>query len=415
MAGKPKYDWPEDDALVALVREHGTIKDAAAAFGVPAMTFRYQLEQRGLVDRVDAARVDYAGDGTAGRTIEGADPLELGDAEALMRKHGLKPEQWKIRNPVRLNTWGGQDGGDNAQVRIDLDQRTDLLLPARSDGWKAPKRAKVDRSQPFMFVAVGDRHCPLHDEGLHAAMCTWLREFEPELFIDVGDLMDLANASRFRENPARTQHEQACVQTAYSVKRGEIEASPNTVQVMVPGNHDWRLRNIKLDKNVPYGIRRADNPDFPQEEWPAESLPHLLRFDELGVTFVGGDDDYDQYEYEIAPGLVALHGYKSRPHAGQSVHSLIDAYAMSGVVGHVHRQAITTLTKPDDDRGPREWHGMEVGAAYQRGDSLNYGHRGGNNQHGFGTGIVWPDGRHLFELARWDGRSLVWRNWRCTP
>lgn len=397
--------WPSGNEARAAVERHGGNRaQAAREFGINPRTFRDWLAR-------DVAEPD-----DAERTID-ADPLELGDAAALMRKHGMVPEQWTIRNPVVLNTWGGVDGADNAQIKVKLDQRHDLLLPARADGWRAPKRAKLDRSKPFMFAAVGDRHCPDHDEGLHAAMCEWLRQFEPELFVDLGDLMDMSGPSRHRSNPARPQSIQSCVDTGYAVKRAEVEASPGTRHVLVPGNHDFRLRNDAIDRRPgSYGLRRADNPDGPQEEWPVESLPHLLRLDELGVKFIGGDDDYDQYEFEIAPGIVGLHGYRSRPKAGQTVAAMVESYAMSVVMGHVHRQGITPFTWPDaHDGARRQYWGMEAGAGYRRGDNLGYDHRGGNHQHGFGTGIVWPDGRHLFELASWDGVSLTWRAWRCTP
>lgn len=421
MAGKPQLPWPDDDGLVALVAREGSVNAAARKLGCAHTSLQYRIGRRGLAERIEDAKARHraaGGEHPVGeaRTITSSDPAEWGSIRRLVESQGLNPDDWKVRDPVRLNMWGGPDGTDNKQVRVDLDQRRDLLAPARSDGWKAPKRPQVDKTRPYMVALFGDRHCPLYDEALHAASLTWLAEHRPAVLVDVGDLLDFAELSRHRKNPARPQPPQSCIQTAYDVKRAEIQASPDTHHVMIPGNHDYRLRNDRIDKQPGgYGIKRADNPDLEPEAWPAESIPHLLRFDELGVQFVGGHDEYDQYEYEVAPGVYALHGYKSRPKAAQTAGAMIDAYAASVIVGHVHRQGITTLTKRDSYRGePREYLGMEVGTMSRRGDSLGYDHHG-DHQHGFGTAVIWPDGRHTFDLARWDGRSLVWRDWRCTP
>jgi hypothetical protein len=409
---KPKYAYDEAQ-LLKDAEGCATRVELAERHGIPAASLQKYCEARPAFRKQIADAL--ASGAVNGRAIESDDPREWGDIAKLLTKRGLKPADWQIIK-ARVNEWGGPSGTDNAQLRVELEPARNLLAPARSDGWRAPKAPKVDKSKPFMVMASGDRHCPLHDEGLHAASLAWLREFQPEVHVDVGDILDFAELSRHRKNPARPQSAGDCIQAAYNVKRAEVQASPNTQHVLIPGNHDYRLRNSAIDQRPgAYGLKRADNPDLEPEAWPVESLPHLLRLDELGVEFIGGHDEYDQYEYEVAPGLYALHGYKARPRAGATAASMIDSYAASVIVGHVHRQGITTLTKRDGIRGePREYLGMEVGTMARRNDTLGYDHHG-DHQHGFGTAIVWPDGRHLFELARWDGRSLVWRNWRCTP
>lgn len=428
MAPPRKYSY-DDRALLEDAPRCSTMRELAEAHGIPPTSLAHYIRNRPRLRDKILERLGTGDQGSGAsltvddshRCEEFAD-LDLGDIRRLLASRGLDADDWLIGR-ARVNEWGAArcPGCDAevkplTQLRVDLEPARNVLAPARADGWVAPPRAEINRDEPYMVMVSGDRHCPLHDEGLHAASLEWLREFRPAMHVDVGDLLDFAELSRHRKNPARPQAAQACIDTGYGVKRAEIEASPDTHHVFVPGNHDYRLRNDRIDKQpAGYGLRRADNPDLEPERWGVESLPHLLRFDELGIRFIGGDDEYDQYEFEIAPGLYALHGFKSRPNAGQSVHAMIDAYAASVIVGHVHRQGITTLTKRDDQHGnPREYHGMEVGTMARRGDSLGYDHHG-NHQHGFGTVIVWPDGVHLFELARWDGRSLVWRNWRCTP
>ena len=118
--------------LEQLLKTHGSWAAAARALGIPAST---------LKSRADVAQVEkLAREPVRASSVVIDDEADLGDIRRLCADRGLDVDKDWIVVRSRLNNWGGPDGLENTQLRVDLEPRLGMLMPAVSDpGWVAPK------------------------------------------------------------------------------------------------------------------------------------------------------------------------------------------------------------------------------------------------------------------------------------
>jgi hypothetical protein len=424
MAGKPQHDWADDDELVEIIGRAGSVTAAAPLLNMSRGTLDSRIVTRGLRERVrQAIAAHKAGQPTperpAGATrdhILSDDPAEWGDIEALLVSRGLKPSEWIVVR-VRVNEWGeNSDGQPLKQLRVDLVPSTlEALLPARADGWRPPPRAvQAPRQDAELVVFFGDHHAPHHDPQLHQAACEWLRKNRPDRGVLCGDLLDYDTLSRHRQNPKWTRTAQDCVDGAYSLLRGYIQASPGTRWQMLSGNHEDRMRNAAIDQLLGvHGLTQAVDPGQLRGR-AVLSVSHLLRLDELGVEWVGSDDEYTHAQVKVSKHLAARHGWIARKGSGSSALATLDHLRYSCVIGHCHRQALVFHTAHDMDGTPKQLVGVETGTMAQIRGGLGYS-VAPDWQQGFATARIWPDGFFSADLAKYVGGSLVWANQRYTP
>jgi predicted phosphodiesterase len=236
----------------------------------------------------------------------------------------------------------------------------------------------------------------------------WLAFNKPDEGVHLGDLMDFPTISRHRDNPAYAATPQECINAGYATLRSYREASQGTAWRLLRGNHDDRLRAEQLSRAERiYGLRPADISG--QEFDQALSLRRLLHLDELGVEYVGDDGQYEQSEVEVAPDLVARHGWIT---GSNSAEKTLRKVGCDVVVGHTHRQVITWATEVR--RGKTlVTQAVEAGCMCRVEGGLGYTVNA-NWQQGFATAVVWPDGTHVLELASFVDGSLRWRDQRYT-
>lgn len=335
-------------------------------------------------------------------------PAEWGDIRALLRRRGLSVDEWLIVG-ARVNEWG-----DQQQLRVDLKPRLGLLAPARTDGWRPPPRVTKAKGPSRLVALFGDHHCPHHDHDLHAAVCQWLRDHQPDEWVVLGDLLDLDAVSRHRHNPQWSATTQECVDAGYAVLRGYVAASPNSRRRMIRGNHEDRLRNATLDHmTAVHGLTRGaldgENPGA-----PVLSIRHLLRLDELEVDLGCEGDEYAHDQVQITPELAARHGWIARKGSGTSALATIDHLRYSVVIGHTHRQSIVHHTAHSIDGTPKTLLGAEAGTLARVQGGLGYA-VAPDWQPGFATAQVWDDGQFKLDLATWVNGRLLWRDWRSGP
>jgi hypothetical protein len=333
----------------------------------------------------------------------------------MLARRGLDSGEWIVLR-ARVNEWGGPDGQDNAQLRVELAPRLGLLLPARSDGWQAPPRPERSTTESELVVFLGDHHAPHHDEHLHAGVCEWLREFQPARGVILGDLLDLDTLSRHRRTPEWTAEVQTTLDAGYSILRSYVEASPGTRWQMLDGNHEERLRNSVLDHlSQVFGVTRA-KAEREEEEHAVLSTPYLLRLDELGVEWHPAGASYEHAQINVTSELAARHGWIAKKGSGASALTTIDHLRYSVVIGHTHRQAIVHHTAHSIDGEPKTLLGCEAGTLAAIKGGLGYA-TAPDWQQGFAVAHVYGGTPGLFkvDLATYVDGTLLWRDWICRP
>ena len=180
-----------------------------------------------------------------------------------------------------------------------------------------------------------------HDEvALELAVAVG-RVVRPDRTVVLGDLLDLPQFGRFRKEPSFALAGQAAVDRAHAWLAAVARLGPVDI---LEGNHDARLGNWLLDNAAAaFGLRRANAPG----DWPALSVPYLLRIDELeGVEYHEG---YPANVVYYSSNLAAVHGQKLK------LSQVLDDERVCVVQGHTHRAAIAYRQRRTRDGAALHW------------------------------------------------------------
>ncbi len=347
----------------------------------------------------------------------------MDDPDAMLVERGLNPEEWLIEGAT-INEWDGpsEEGlRTYHQAKLHLKRKHPELqiLPARSDGWKAPpiKPHLLQKKGSRLIVVTGDDQCPFHDENLHYLFLGWLEENCPEEGVALGDKVDFPDISRHRLDPENTAKVNECIQSAYDVWRARRVASPDTRWQFMPGNHDERIRNILLDKpsvQPLYGVKRADTPE--EEGPPVLTLPHLLRLDELNIEYVDPQGPYDLAQINLSDKLAVRHGWIARQGSGATALATLEHLGYSVIVGHTHRQSLIYKTTHDIGGEIKTLTAAEAGCMCRVDQQPRGGRKWPNFtplpdwQQGFSTVQMFNDGQFRIDHATYVNKTLLWRD-----
>lgn len=401
MAGKPKYNWPSKQEMLALLQKHGTQYKVADVLGVPRPTLQHQIRNMGLQPSdwketqnlgakpsLDRPGVVSHDDGTA-TVISEEDLPKTWTPEQILKEARVKPEEHVIQR-VRINRWGSEDD-PKYQVRVDVVPKKALIHVPDPGAWKAPKPRKNAKRKAGREVGIvcGDHHAPHHDKTMHQLFLEVLADVKPD-FIEInGDLLDFSTISRHRESVSGNYNESIneCLQAGFEILADYRAAAPNARIRLKRGNHDERLHYAVIDQ-IPglKGIKAAD------EEVPALSLRSLLHLDRLHIEYV--DEEWSLAKTRITPKLTVRHGTSTAKNAPEE---MLSKLAHSSIQGHTHRLSWRARTEWDDAsedepftvRGAFE-HGtmatLQGGLGYVPGGEPQW-------QNGFLMVHTWPDGR----------------------
>jgi hypothetical protein len=285
-------DYPEDDEIVAAVREHGSVLRAAVVFDLNQSTLDRRVTDRGLRDRCNAARKEFrtaqleaakpppakkpdkpgvTRDGDKAKLISPPSP-KLQDIPTLMKHWGLDPDEWEVDpKGIKINTWDALTSdkatGDNRIVRMHqltvyarLKVELRLIQPAvHVPAVVRPRPVKRSRTKPRVTVVEGDHQAPYFDTDLDAAVTGFVQDLQPAKHGFLGDTIDLSTISKYADHPATTDATpQVCLDEGYGILRRRAEAAPNTERWKLKGNHDWRLEGEQLLRSERmYGLKPA--------------------------------------------------------------------------------------------------------------------------------------------------------------
>lgn len=346
-------------------------------------------------------------------------PTKKLTVEYVMRRHSLDPEEWEAFD-VLPNEWEGQRKGGTKitfnQFKFRLKKRVPVkaLLPAVEPLSRTYKPKKVDNDGTVVTVIETDPQAPFVHPEVNELAIQFIHWLQPDRHILGGDLMNLGFIGRHRDNPKWDDTVNEAKQSAFEYLYHRRNACEDMEMSLIPGNHDDRIRNEQLERNERlYGVTQAHYPDQVSGP-PVYSLAHLLRLDELGITYHEPDGTYEFEFVEITPLLAARHGHKLNSSKTAPINTAMDL-GHSVVLGHSHSQSAVAKTVWNKISG--EWQirwGIEAGCECQFEEGLGFNKAGAPDwQPGFVTVTSWPNGRFTFDFASYqpDG-ALYWRDKR---
>lgn len=407
----PERWWQDPPTLETVMANHPTFVHAGNAHGIAQSTISKWAVRHGFEPRPPGPKAGTAG-GDRGTSEDVELTVERADqVDAELRRRGLNPAEWVVVR-VTINRYQGfvknPDGKAEhvplEQLKVTLRPRLSTLVrPAAVTARPLPKPRPPDTRKPRLVLFLGDEQAPYHDQTLHQLTLRWLAHNRPAEAVHLGDLCDFPTISRHRPNPAWNATPQECVDAGHAILRAYREAAPDTRWRALPGNHDERLRDYQLRTAAAlYGLRPADV----EAEAPAAlSLPALLRLEDLGVEWLGGEGDYEHDQADVTPTLAARHGFVT---GANSADKTVRRLGLNVVVGHTHRQRVHYVTE-ERMRETLTMVCVEAGCMCKVDGGLGYVVNP-DWAAGFATAQVWPDGSFTVEHAVYRDGVLRWRD-----
>ena len=244
---------------------------------------------------------------------------------------------------IRVNEWQSMSkDAEGEPVITDLRGASIVLSPQWAQDPELPlirpaQPVRVSNpvsknKQPVKNCAVifPDQQIPFHDERACDIALQILRDVNPSIVVNLGDMIDFPSYSRFEQELRFQQTTQLSIDLAHQHLAQQRAAAPNAKIIVLEGNHDRRLQKSVTQYHMDlFKLRRANAP----ESWPVLSLPFLLCLDELGVEYVPG---YPAGEYYIQDYIKVIHGRRTGAR-GTVAKRVVDDERVTTITGHTHR------------------------------------------------------------------------------
>jgi predicted phosphodiesterase len=242
-------------------------------------------------------------------------------------------------------------------------------------------------------VVIPDVHLPDENRRAVPAVIKFIGDYQPDEVVQLGDLMDYPQPSRWSKGTAAEFEGSVFRDSAYAQEHflkplREVYSGPVGV---IPGNHDIRPK-VYLGKYAP---ALAESGAF--------DLGSLLDFSNYEVSTL---PDF----YPVARGWVIMHGHlggvSSSRIAGNTALNAAARLGASVVMGHIHRLAVSHHTTGFNGKVTTLRTGVESGHLMdiRKADYLD----GGVANWQLGFVILHISGQYVFPQAvRVDGNRFV--------
>jgi predicted phosphodiesterase len=285
-------------------------------------------------------------------------------------KEGVNEDEVREISQIDIKHWqmGSKDADGNPQVtdlegtRIKLElspswaagPQWDIISQAKPTIVNPAKQPKKHGDRKVAVIApdpqIGFRRDlmtgeldPFHDEAAMELFLQACRELNPDVIVNLGDLLDLPEWGTYEQEATFAMTTQATLDRAHLFLAQQRAAAPNAKIVVLEGNHDRRLiKAILRNAIAAFGLKRAN--EVP-ESFPVLSVPFLLRMDELDVEYIVG---YPANAYYINDRVKCIHGLKVRS-GSSTARAVSQDERVSTIFGHIHRAE--THYKTVDVRG----------------------------------------------------------------
>jgi hypothetical protein len=220
------------------------------------------------------------------------------------------------RHPGLFDTFGG---------------RVEPVIIQRPFEVPLPYLPQGEQGEMVKAVLYGDVHFPNQDDRALAVLMAVVADYEPDVLVCMGDLLDCYLLSAFDKNPAVLSTLQDEIDMARTHLHQMAQIAPNARRIFLEGNHEDRLRRLLWnlqDRNRTLTTLRDVNEAL---EWTS-----LLHLDEIGWEFVPhlGSAQANQ---NVLPKFLLKHGTVVRKWSGWSARAEWERYGKSGASGHCHR------------------------------------------------------------------------------
>ncbi|WP_189055272.1 metallophosphoesterase family protein [Longimycelium tulufanense] len=216
------------------------------------------------------------------------------------------------------------------------------------------------------IVVISDLQIPYEDRRAVKALLRFLKEYQPDEVVQIGDLMDYPQPSRWSRGTAAEYEGSVFKDSEYARKNflaplRDVFSGPVGV---IEGNHDLRPRTY-LSRYAP-ALAGAG----------AFDMETLLDFDGFGIQRL---PDF----YDLAPGWVVTHGHlggiRLSQIAGNTALNAAKKFGASVMMGHTHRLGMGSHTTGYGGKVTKTVTGVEVGnlmnmkaAGYLKGGTGNW-------------------------------------------
>lgn len=194
------------------------------------------------------------------------------------------------------------------------------------------------------FRLIDGKVEPFHDRAALDIVFSVCADLQPNRIIQIGDLTDLPDFSRFEQLPEFQHFMQNTIYEANfimsSLHSTSIGPDNDAYEgdVWIPGNHDKRWDKVMAEK-FPQGYKIND-----YRGNQAMSLDHLLGLSDMG-WFV--EDQYPNGRAWVTPKLGLSHGEIVGANSGQTVAKMLSKSQVSVGQGHTHRMEQASETSFD--------------------------------------------------------------------
>jgi hypothetical protein len=158
------------------------------------------------------------------------------------------------------------------------------------------------------------------------------KEFGVDTIVNLGDTLDLPQQSRHHQEIAFQNSTNLAIQRAYEYLAQQRATCPDAEIVFLEGNHDCRIYKY-LSENAP-AVANMRQAGTTPSDWPVNSLPHLLRMDELNIKYASG---YPAGEYWLNDNLRCIHGDRVNSNGSTAMKYINSNHHVSVIYGHIHR------------------------------------------------------------------------------
>jgi len=158
------------------------------------------------------------------------------------------------------------------------------------------------------------------------------QQFGVDTVVNLGDTLDLPAQSRHHQEIAFQNSTNLAIQRGYEYLAAQRATVPDAEIVFLEGNHDCRIYKY-LAENAP-AVSNMRQAGTTPSDWPVNSLPHLLRMDELNIKYASG---YPAGEYWLNENLRCIHGDRVNSAGSTAMKYINSNHHVSVIYGHIHR------------------------------------------------------------------------------